>query len=870
MSSPIQKQGNPSEHAQKTLIAIDGNSLLHRAFHALPPMTTADGTPTGALHGFLSMLLKLVAREPDYLAVAFDVHGPTFRHEKYELYKAGRKETPDELRAQFPLLKSLLKSMGVRVCECPRYEADDILGTLSRRAEEAGVSALLVTGDRDALQLVGESTHVLLTKKGISETVEYDVAQLLADYGLAPGRMRDLKALMGDSSDHIPGIPGVGEKTAQKLLAEYETLDGVLAHAEAIKGKLGERVREGEASARLSFWLGTIDRDAPVSETLADCVFTPETMAGAREELLRLELRGIAAKLPAGKSAATEPQLTACDAECVDIETEEALLAAAKAGEDAKSLALCFDGQLSFAFSPERIYRIRQGADLFASCIEPAAVFSALAPLIRSVRVEKLVFDAKALRHVLSRQSIALSGPVFDAMIADYLINAIRPAGSFAALSERRFFTSDAHAAQLFSLRDTMNAELAQADMSALYSRMEAPLADLLFEMEQTGFRVDEAMLLHLQNEFGARIQTLSDEIFELVGERFQILSPKQLGEILFGKLGLAAQKKTKSGYSTDADTLERLKDGHPVVPLILEYRFLYKLKSSFVDGLLSARAPSDGRVRTRFNQCVTATGRISSTEPNLQNIPVRTELGREIRRAFIASPGNVLVGADYSQIELRLLAHISGDARMIAAFASGADIHSQTASEVFGVPPVEVTGEMRSAAKAVNFGIVYGISSYGLSSNLNIPVKEAASYIDNYLARYTGVKRYMEESVALGRERGYAETLFHRRRALPELSSGNYNTRAFGERVAMNMPIQGSAADIIKLAMVRVHEALQRGGYRARLVLQIHDELIVDCPTAEAAAVSRLVREAMEGVLALSVPLVAEVRQGKSWYDTK
>ncbi len=852
------------------LIAIDGNSLVHRAFYALPPMTTADGKPTGALHGFFGMLLKLIATSPDYLAVGFDMHGPTFRHKEYADYKAGRKETPDDLRAQIRTLRELLKKMGICVIECESFEADDILGTLSHQCEEQGIDALLVTGDRDALQLVSPSTHVLMTKKGISETVEFTPEVLAEAYGLAPDRMRDLKGLMGDSSDNIPGVPGVGEKTALKLLSDYGSLENVLACAGEIPGKLGERIRDSADSARLSYRIGTIDRNAPIAQTLEDCRFRPERIRDASADLLALELRSIVSRLPKDESAPTRNDAQGAPTyETVPLETEADVAKFAREAELATQLAIDFSDALSFSVSPGRSYMIRQGDDLAAACLEPQTIWRALGPALENPNIPKIVFDSKRLRHILARFGLALAGDVFDLMIADYLLNAVRPAGTLAALVERRLHGETCCAALLFSLRDAMQRELVEADMLPLYTDMEYPLSKVLFEMEREGFLVDEAILHALGAQFERQIADLSAEIYALAGETFNILSPKQLGHILFEKLGLNTGRKNKTGFSTDADTLENLADSHPVVPKVLEYRFVAKLKSTFIDGLLQSRSP-DGRIRTQFNQCVTATGRISSTEPNLQNIPVRTEQGREIRKAFVSSPGNVLVGADYSQIELRILAHLSGDERMIAAFNSGADIHRRTASEVFGVPFSDVSNDQRSAAKAVNFGIVYGISDFGLARNLGIPVKQAARYIQQYFMRYERVHAFMQDCVQQGKERGYAVTMFRRRRALPELTSGNYNTRSFGERVAMNMPIQGSAADIIKLAMVRVTDALKKEGLAAKLILQIHDELIIDTPAAEAERVAAIVHEAMEQVAKLAVPLEADVKTGHSWYDTK
>ncbi len=851
----------------KQMIAIDGNSLLFRAFYALPDMRSADGTPTGGLHGFLSMLLKLLERNPDYLAVAFDVHVPTFRHEEYAEYKAGRRPTPPDLIRQFPLLREVLSAMGIAVCECPRYEADDILGTFSRRCGRAGIRSLLVTGDRDALQLIDETTSVLLTRKGITETVEYDPETLFADYGLNPDRMRDLKGLMGDNSDNIPGIPGVGEKTALKLLAEYGTLEGVLAGADRIPGKLGEKIRDNAESARMSYRIGTICTEAPLELDIEDCAFRPEKLRDAREVLNRLGLRSIWNRIAAEQDG---PETAAAEtAERVAVTDPEALKGILLAHRDAGRLALELGNGLAFAFDEKTCYVLEQGTDLFSAGIPLRDALEGLRPFLTREDLVLTVFDAKHLMHMAAPYGISLSCRIDDLMLFDYLINALQPSDTVRALADRLSAPSCDPAAY-FGFSDRMRKMLSEMGMEKLYSGMELPLTGILFSMEQSGFRLDREMLESLQGKLADRIRELEQGIYDAAGETFNILSSKQLGTVLFEHLGLPKGKKTKTGYSTDADTLENLADRHPAVPLIQAYRFLTKLKSTFLDGLLGAMDPKTERVHTRFNQCVTATGRISSTEPNLQNIPVRTELGKEIRRAFIASEGRLLVGADYSQIELRLLAAISGDEGMIRAFCSGEDIHRRTASEVFGVPFEDVTGEQRSAAKAVNFGIVYGISDFGLARNLSIPVRQAGEYIRMYFERYPGVKAYLEQSVEDARKKGYAETLFGRRRPLPELSSSNYNTRSFGERVAMNMPIQGTAADVIKLAMVSSVRRLLEENRNAELLLQVHDELLFDTPEAEVPAVMETVKDCMEHVLDLPVPLIAEVRCGPSWYDTK
>lgn len=854
----------------KKLIAIDGNSLMHRAYWALPSMTTKDGTPTGAIYGFLGMLMKLIERKPDYLAVAFDMHAPTFRHEKYAEYKAGRQATPDDLRAQFPLIKELLSSMGIAISECERYEADDILGTLSRIANGEGTEALIVTGDRDALQLISPMTHVLMTKKGISETVEYDEAALMEKYGLSPERMVDLKSLMGDGSDNIPGIPGIGEKTALKLLSKYGTMEDSLAHADDEKGALREKLLSGGDSARMSYELGRIDTHAPISTELSDCAFNEAGLASAAPMMRVLELRSILARLPGG-SAPEETNADMRAIERIEARTEAEVCAAAEAMASKPTVAIYASDALSLSADGATERDIKLGGEtLFDMGLDEGTVYGILKPVLESGETEKLCFDSKRMRHAAAKYGVKLEPVAFDAMIADYLLHATHPALSLGTLAGERLHDENPGAAAIVRLYEPMKRELCSKEMDKLYYETELPLVNVLFDMEETGFALDRGVLEDMSVRFHKRIDEMAGEIFKLAGGEFNILSTKQLGSVLFERLGLPAAKKTKTGYSTDSEVLESLYDMHPIVPLVLEYRTLTKLASTFIDGLMGMVRHDTGRVHTRFNQNVTATGRISSTEPNLQNIPVRTELGREIRRAFVASEGSLLVDADYSQIELRLLAAMSEDRGMIDAFLDGADIHRRTAGEVFGVPFEEVTKEQRSAAKAVNFGIVYGISDFGLARQLHISRKQAGSYIERYFERYPGVEKYLRECVESAKRLGYAKTLMGRRRELPELSSGNYNTRSFGERVAMNMPIQGTAADIIKQAMVRVYDALKKEGLRAKLILQIHDELIIDTPLDEVERVKKLLKDCMENVVRLSVPLIAEVETGKSWYDTK
>lgn len=851
---------------ERQCIAIDGNSLMYRAFFALPDMLASDGTPTGALHGFFAMLLKLLEREPTHLVVAFDMHGPTFRHESYAEYKAGRKPMPDALRQQMDILHELLDKMGVRVCQCEGYEADDVIGTVARACQKEGIPTLLVTGDRDALQLITDDTHVLLTKRGISDTVEMTPDALMEAYGLTPDAMRDLKALMGDSSDNIPGIPGVGEKTALKLMAQYGSLENILAHAAEVPGKLGERLSEHAESGRMSYRIGTICTSAPIGIEVRDCAFSPETLSGGAALLERLELRSILQRIPQADSC---PGQRTDEVIRIPIHTVEEVRTLASEAERSGTLAVTLSPVVSFAANAARSYELTAGETLFDEGPSFADVVSILAAAFPD-GVPCISYDGKQLLHALRAAGLTDAVIMEDAMLMEYLIHANRPADSIAALCRQTLHVDTPTAAHLFPVCDALQAQMRERELSGLYRDMELPLQRVLFDMETLGFTVNPDVLRELGRQFTARAQQLQAEIFELAGGEFNILSTKQLADVLYQRLRLPPSKKTKTGFSTDAESLEQLMDRHPVVPLILEYRNMCKLNATFIEGLLNKCSPDDGRIHTRFLQCVTATGRIASMEPNLQNIPVRTETGREIRKAFVASGDNVLVGADYSQIELRVLAHLSGDEGMMASFRAGEDIHLRTASEVFHVPMQAVTAEQRGAAKAVNFGIVYGISDFGLARNLGIPVKRASGYIERYFERYPGIRRYMQDSVEQARERGYAQTLFHRRRPVPELTSANYNTRQFGERVAMNMPIQGTAADMIKLAMVSVDRCLRERGYAARLILQIHDELIVDCPLNEADAVCALVKDCMEHVVDMRVPIVADVKVGKSWFDTK
>ncbi|MEG1559493.1 MAG: DNA polymerase I [Clostridia bacterium] len=851
------------------LIAIDGNSLMHRAFYALPPMITREGIPTGTVFGFISMLFRLLDYEPTRLLVAFDTHEPTFRHKEYDGYKAGRRETPDDLRAQFPIVKKLLMDMGIRVIECPGFEADDILGTFSRIAAEKGIETILVTGDKDVLQLIGKNVKALLTKKGVTETQLFDVETLKNEYALTPDQMRDLKGLMGDNSDNLPGIKGVGEKTALKLLEKYKTLEGVLANASNEKGALRLKLEEPKniETALLSYRLGTINTNAPVKETLDDCTFDKGSIKNAIPYMTELELKKLIERIPKTETKNISSEIIE-SVKTTWVSGKADILRIAEIIAKEKVAAIFFSDSITIAFKKNEQYAIKLSSTPLETD-DGTPIFEtirALRPFFES-EVKKVVFDAKSILHKLKEYDINISNIVFDTMIADYILNATQSVNSLSDLMKERNVIGNADASAILSIATAMREELKDKNLDILYDEIEHPLIFVLYSMEEQGFFMDRSVLDALSLTFADKKEQLAKKIYALAGEEFNILSTKQLGVILFEKLGLPHGRKTKTGYSTDADVLDSLSDKHEILPLITNYRFITKLKSTFVDGLLPLIG-IDGKVHTTLNQTVTATGRISSTEPNLQNIPVRTELGHKIRRAFIASPGNFLIDADYSQIELRVLAHISGDVGMIKAFKDGADIHARTAAEVFDTD--EVTKEQRTAAKAVNFGIVYGISDFGLAKNLGVSRARAGEYITRYLERFSGVRSYMKESVETAKRLGYAATLMGRQRALPEINSSNFHSRSFGERVAMNMPIQGTAADIIKLAMVKVNERLREGGFKAKLILQIHDELIIDTPSNEVDEVSQILKECMENVVKLSVPIIADVGIGTSWFDAK
>ena len=845
------------------LVILDGNSIVNRAFYGIRQLSAPDGTPTNGVYGFLAILRKLIdAEKPDSLCVAFDLKAPTFRHKRYDGYKAQRKGMPEELAVQIPILKEVLDEMGILRLELEGYEADDLLGTVGKRCEASGWDCRIVTGDKDSFQLISETTHVCHVKSrmGQTETKEYTPELFREEYGFEPVRIIDLKALMGDSSDNIPGVPGVGEKTAMDLVQRYGTLQHIYDKLDELDIKEGVRkkLREGRESAELSYELATICTAVPIEFEPADALWHDNYKRGLYGLFKKLgfnkfiEKWGIEAPKEADVSAETSHMnisgAPTYDELCKAVKTAE--LIAVTAGENLDSLEIC-DGKTVYTAHWSAL-----GDD-----------YDKLLRLVFSDGVKKVSHNVKELMSRLLAEGLPLDGFVYDTALAAYLLDATESDYDLHRVSMRYCGAELSGAEAIYRLKPVTEEKLKELQMDKLYYEIELPLCRVLAEMQDTGFMVDRMALSAFGDSLTGSIDALRNEIYKQAGGEFNINSPKQLGEVLFERLVLPAGKKTKTGWSTNADVLEKLRGKHPIIDMILDYRMLTKLKSTYADGLLKLIDP-DGRIRTNFQMTVTATGRLSSTEPNLQNIPVRKELGAQIRKMFIASEGKVLVDADYSQIELRLLAHISGDEHMQAAFMSGEDIHRVTASQVFNTPLSEVTSLQRSRAKAVNFGIVYGISSWSLAQDIGVFPNEAKAYMDAYLEKYSGVREYMKNIVEKAKAEGYVKTLYNRRRALPELKSSNFNTRSFGERVALNMPIQGTAADIIKLAMVNVYNRLKAEGLESKLILQVHDELICECPEHEAQRVAELLSEEMSGAAKLSVPLTVDAKIGHSWAE--
>lgn len=849
------------------LMILDGNSIVNRAFYGVRPLNAPDGRPTNAVYGFLAILQKLLEEQkPEAVCVSFDLKAPTFRHKEYEGYKAQRKAMPEELAEQIPMLKETLDAMGIRRYELEGYEADDILGTASAICERDGWDCVIVTGDKDSLQLISDKTSVcnVKTRMGQTETIVYTPERFREEYGFEPKLMVDLKALMGDSSDNIPGVPGVGEKTAMALVQDYGTIENIYAKLDSldVKDSVKKKLAQGKDSAEKSYWLATIVRDVPLEfkpeENLWDRDYTPE-LYGIFKSLgfnKFIEKWGLEpGSVPAGNTQEAKG-LEHC-APLTAEETEELIKAVKSAPwvavyslDGLDSLEIC-DG--------EKVYEAA-----WNRCGEN---YDRLLRAVFSPEVKKAGHNIKDLMGLLMKEGLSTEGFVFDTALAAYLLEATESDYAPERISVRYAGRELSGAEAVFALYPTLDAKMKELGMEKLYYDIELPLCRVLSEMEESGFYVDRKALYDFGESLNAGINALQESIWSHAGHEFNINSPKQLGAVLFEELMLPYGKKTKTGWSTNADVLEKLQDKHPIVKEVLDYRMLTKLKSTYAEGLLKVIS-QDGRIHTSFQMTVTATGRLSSTEPNLQNIPVRKELGAQIRNMFVAAPGMMLVDADYSQIELRLLAHISGDQAMKEAFLSGEDFHTVTASKVFGVPVEQVTPTLRSRAKAVNFGIVYGISAFSLAQDIGVYTNEAKAYMDAYLERYHGVRDYMKNIVESAKEKGYVSTIYGRRRYLPELKSSNFNMRSFGERVALNMPVQGTAADIIKLAMVNVHRRLKETGLKARLILQVHDELIVECPGEEAEQVRDILTEEMENAAHLSVPLVAEAHIGHSWAE--
>ncbi len=847
------------------ILLIDGNSLINRAFYALPPLNNPQGTQVQAVFGFSTMLVKMIETvKPDYIVTAFDVHAPTFRHELYEGYKAHRKGMPDELAAQMPILKEMLDVMGIKWIEKAGYEADDIIGTLSKRFK---IDTYIVTGDRDSLQLIDDTTRVLLTKRGITETEEYTEISLREKMGLTPAAVIDYKSLAGDSSDEIPGVAGIGDKTAKTLIDKYGDLDGIYAAVESVApASVQSKLISGKDSAYLSRKLATIDVDAPIECALDECRYTfPFTSAvfafferqSFKTLIKRSEIFDTSVGIPVASKRA--------DAAVNDVASVEQIK---NILNGSKSVAFHLtENTFWFAVGQDAEYKVNLQYDFFAAGLSEGEIIGAIKHVLENPEITKTVFDSKSFISYIFKNYKIISQGFFDVKLAQYIADATVPHGTLSELLGAYSITENNPASGMLYLKEQIDASLNETGMHRLYYDIELPLVKVLLGMEQAGFAVNRERLEELGAAFTAEEDELGKRIYAEAGKRFNIKSPKQLAKILFEDLGIPYPKKGAKTYNTSAEILEQLDPSYKIVSLVLRYRFITKLNSTYIDGLRKL-IDSSGTVHTEFRQTLTTTGRLSSVEPNLQNIPVREEDGKVLRSLFVARDGFTLVSADYSQIELRIMAHYSGDPTMIKAYREGADIHAYTAAQVFGVPLEKVTPDMRRTAKTVNFGIIYGISEFGLASNLKISKSEAKKYIDNYFKRFSGVREYLDRCVEQAKKDGYVTTLLGRRRKIPELFSSVYFTRQFGERAAMNMPLQGTAADIIKIAMLNVSKALE--GMKSRLILQVHDELIVETAEDEIERVKALLKDKMENAFTLDVPLIAEVSEGKSWFDCK
>lgn len=873
------------------LLLIDGNSIMNRAFYGIPDMTTNDGRHTNAIYGFLNIILKVIEEEQaTHICVAFDLKKKTFRHEMYEAYKGTRKGMPEELHEQMPRIKEILQAMHIRIVEQEGFEADDLIGTLSKKGEREGFAVTILSGDRDLLQLATDTVLVRIpkTKHGKTEVEDYYAKNVVETYGVTPLIFIDMKGLMGDTSDNIPGVPGIGEKTAAKLLAEYGDLDGVYAAVDSMKAsRMKQNLIENKDLAYLSKTLATIKLDCPIPFEFSEATYHDPFNAEAYTLFEDLELKSFYKRFSVEKKEELTFETVLID----EIDGYNALLAKLQKAKEVSFAWITQDGEalgVAVCMDLEHVYLIR-----FMMFITEAMVADNLLALSRDYQVQLACMHVKKLLSFLDFHE---EDAVFDAGLAAYLLQPNQSEYEYDTLakvyldvtlpSEKEmlgkeklgYFSFEDERVQKwmayqaivpYKIKSVLREKLKETGMESLYDEMELPCLYALYEMEKNGIRVDGEALHQYGKKLRTRIEELTAEIHAMAGEEFNINSPKKLGEILFEKLGLKNGKKTKTGYSTSAEVLEKLKNAHPIIPKILEYRQLTKLNSTYAEGL-AGYIRADGRIHGKFHQTVTVTGRISSADPNLQNIPTRMPLGREIRKVFIPEEGSVFVDADYSQIELRVLAHMSGDAALIAAYQADEDIHAITASQVFDVPLDQVDSTLRRKAKAVNFGIVYGISSFGLGQDLDISRKEAEGYIEKYFATYGKVKEFLDRTVEDAKKNGYTVTMFGRRRPIPELASSNFMTRSFGERAAMNAPVQGTAADIIKIAMVRVNRRLKKEHLQSKLVLQIHDELIIETKKEELEIVQKILVEEMMHAADLAVPLLVDANVGDSWYDAK
>lgn len=891
LTEPFYRNLKGGSLVNKKLVLIDGNSIAYRAFFALPLLNNDKGVYTNAVYGFTMMLMRILEEEkPSHILVAFDAGKTTFRHQTFAEYKGGRQKTPPELSEQFPFIRELLDVYGISRYELENYEADDIIGTLTLQAEKEGFEVKVISGDKDLIQLSSPHTTVGITRKGISEIEEYTPTHIKEKYGLTPEQIIDMKGLMGDSSDNIPGVPGVGEKTAIKLLKQFATLEKVLQSVEEVSGKkLKERLIEHKGQAEMSKKLATIEREAPISVRVSDAEYAGYDVTKVVSLFKELEFKSLLEKLDGGVEQEDTDPLDEMEWEIVENITAEIF-----ADENAFYVEALEE---NYHYAEIIGFSIVNKNGNFFLPVEVALQSPLFKKWVEDDSAKKAVYDAKRSYILLKQQDIHLAGVDFDLLLAAYINNpstsiddiasAVKDDGYAAVQSDEAVYGKGAKqkvpeqkvlaehlvrkARAIESVRKKMISDLYENQQFELFDELEMPLALILAEMESDGIKVDVQRLETMGAHLTEQLNTIETGIFELAGEKFNVNSPKQLGVILFEKLGLPVIKKTKTGYSTAADVLEKLEPKHEIIREILRYRQLGKLQSTYIEGLMKVVSPKTGKIHTIFNQALTQTGRLSSTDPNLQNIPIRMEEGRKIRQAFIPSEKDwVIFAADYSQIELRVLAHISEDEKLIEAFKEDMDIHTRTAMDVFHVEKEEVTPDMRRQAKAVNFGIVYGISDYGLSQNLGITRKDAAQFIERYFTSFPGVKEYMEEIVRDAKQKGYVETLLHRRRYLPEITSRNFNIRSFAERTAMNTPIQGSAADIIKKAMIEMSTRLKEDNLQTRLLLQVHDELIFEVPRDELEHIQKIVPEVMESAITLKVPLKVDYSYGDTWFDAK